>query len=198
MNHLTLINTDGGRDNFKTKDNFKRIYVLKSSNGNVKIGVSADVERRKRYFTSGSGYEIVDYRFTKPCSNAFLIEKSVHKHFEHRRLEGEWFSCGFEEALACVERMFTDFARFEEQEDHTVENLIALTGIDRIDAEPDIGTSISEVSSLIKNVRITMERQDSAPRKIAKQTELLLRHFGIPVIEDFVELAPWEQVELAE
>ena len=51
MNHLTLINTDGGRDNFKTKDNFKRIYVLKSSNGNVKIGVSADVERRKRYFT---------------------------------------------------------------------------------------------------------------------------------------------------
>lgn len=204
MNHLTLINTDGGlyADSgvglCKTKDNFKRIYVLKSSNGNVKIGVSADVEKRKNYFKSVSGYEIVDYRFSKPCSNAFLIEKSVHKHFESCRLEGEWFSCGFEEALAYVECMFADFARFEEQEDHTVENLIALTGIDQIDDESGIETSMGEVSSLIKNVRITMERQDSAPRKIAKQTELLLRHFGIPVIEDFVEPTPWEQMELAE
>lgn len=63
---------------------------------------------------------------------------------------------------------------------------------------PAKSTSAGEVSSLIKNVRITMERQDSAPRKIAKQTELLLRHFVIPVIDDFVETIPWEQVELAE
>ncbi len=63
---------------------------------------------------------------------------------------------------------------------------------------PAKATSAGEVSSLIKNVRITMERQDSTPRKIAKQTELLLRHFGIPVIEDFVEPVPWEQLELAE
>lgn len=63
---------------------------------------------------------------------------------------------------------------------------------------PAKATSAGEVSSLIKNVRITMERQESAPRKIAKQTELLLRHFGIPVIEDFVEPTPWEQLELAE
>ena len=54
------------------------------------------------------------------------------------------------------------------------------------------------VSSLIKNVRIVMERQNSHPRKIAKQTELLLTHFGIPVIEDFVETTPWEQMKLAD
>ncbi len=57
---------------------------------------------------------------------------------------------------------------------------------------PAKSTSAGEVSSLIKNVRIVMERQDSHPRKIAEQTELLLTHFGIPVIEDFVEPAPWE------
>lgn len=62
---------------------------------------------------------------------------------------------------------------------------------------PAKSTSAGEVSSLIKNVRIVMERQESHPRKIAKQTELLLVHFGIPVIEDFVEPAPWEQMELA-
>ena len=63
---------------------------------------------------------------------------------------------------------------------------------------PAKSTSAGEVSSLIKNVRIVMERQNSHPRKVAKQTELLLTHFGIPVIEDFVETSPWEQMELAE
>ncbi len=62
---------------------------------------------------------------------------------------------------------------------------------------PAKSTSAGEVSSLIKNVRIVMERQESHPRKIAKQTELLLTHFGIPVIENFVEPDPWEQMELA-
>lgn len=63
---------------------------------------------------------------------------------------------------------------------------------------PAKSTSAGEVSSLIKNVRIVMERQNSHPRKVAKQTELLLTHFEIPVIEDFVETSPWEQMELAE
>lgn len=63
---------------------------------------------------------------------------------------------------------------------------------------PAKSTSAGEVSSLIKNVRIVMERQNSHPRKVAKQTELLLTHFGIPVIENFVETSPWEQMELAE
>lgn len=62
---------------------------------------------------------------------------------------------------------------------------------------PAKSTSAGEVSSLIKNVRIVMERQESHPRKIAKQTELLLVHFGIPVIEGFVETSPWEQEQLA-
>ena len=61
---------------------------------------------------------------------------------------------------------------------------------------PAKSTSAGEVSSLIKNVRIVMERQESSPRKIAKQTELLLTHFGIPVVEDFVEPAPWEQLAI--
>lgn len=64
---------------------------------------------------------------------------------------------------------------------------------------PPKATSAGEVSSLIKNIRITMERQNSAPRKIARQTELLLRHFGIPVIEGFVETeSAWEQMPIPE
>lgn len=61
---------------------------------------------------------------------------------------------------------------------------------------PTKATSAGEVSSLIKNVRIAMERQSSPAVKIAKQTEILLKHFGIPVIENFVEKNPFEQMSL--
>ncbi len=63
---------------------------------------------------------------------------------------------------------------------------------------PAKATSAGEVSSLIKNVRITMERQNSPSVKIARQTEMLLKHFGIPVIENFVEKNPFEQMSLIE
>lgn len=58
---------------------------------------------------------------------------------------------------------------------------------------PSKATSAGEVASLIKNVRIAMERQNSPLVKVAQQTELLLKHFGIPVINDFVEISKWEQ-----
>lgn len=61
---------------------------------------------------------------------------------------------------------------------------------------PTKATSAGEVATLIKNVRITMERQDSPPIKVAKQTEIILKHFGIPVIEDFVEVNPYEQLSV--
>ena len=73
-----------------------------------------------------------------------------------------------------------------------------LEGQTAIQHYPAKSTSAGEVSSLIKNVRIVMERQNSHPRKVAKQTEILLTHFGIPVIEDFVETTPWEQMKLTE
>ncbi len=58
---------------------------------------------------------------------------------------------------------------------------------------PAKATSAGEVSSLIKNVRIVMERQGSSSERIAQQIELLLCHFGIPVIDSFVKNSPWEQ-----
>lgn len=61
---------------------------------------------------------------------------------------------------------------------------------------PAKATSAGEIASLVKNVRITMERQNSSAVKVAKQTELLLKHFGIPVIADFVESSPYEQMVL--
>ena len=61
---------------------------------------------------------------------------------------------------------------------------------------PPKATSAGEIANLVKNVRITMERQNSPAVKVAKQTELLLKHFGIPVIADFVEIPQFEQMAL--
>ena len=61
---------------------------------------------------------------------------------------------------------------------------------------PAKATSAGQVVSLLKNVRITIEHQNSPAVKAAMQTEMLLKHFGIPVIEDFVESSPFEQLTL--
>lgn len=78
------------------------------------------------------------------------------------------------------------------------ENMKALleTSQTAIQHFPAKATSAGEVASLVKNVRITMERQNSPAIKVAMQTELLLKHFGIPVIADFVENSPYEQMAL--
>ncbi len=72
-----------------------------------------------------------------------------------------------------------------------------LTSAHELQMYPPKATSAGEVSSLIKNIRITMERQNSAPRNIARQTDVTLKHFGIPVIERFVEPESiWEQMTI--
>lgn len=79
---------------------------------------------------------------------------------------------------------------FEQMKNH-LEN--SQTAIQHFPAK---ATSAGEIASLVKNVRITMERQNSPAVKVAKQTELLLKHFGIPVIADFVEIPQFEQMAL--
>lgn len=48
-------------------------------------------------------------------------------------------------------------------------------------------TSAGEVATIMKECRLTMKEQKSPASKIAKQQKLILEHFGIPVIDDFVE-----------
>lgn len=68
----------------------------------------------------------------------------------------------------------------------------------RLESGQASDTPVNGISALIKNVRVVMEKQRSNPRKIAGQTELILRHYGIPVVKDFVEPGSWEQLTLAE
>ena len=68
------------------------IYVIKNPlNETVKIGVANDVEKRIKQLQTGAGIELELIYKSMICSNAFSIEKDVHKHFEEYRTFGEWF-----------------------------------------------------------------------------------------------------------
>lgn len=63
---------------------------------------------------------------------------------------------------------------------------------------PPKSTSVGEVASIIKTLQGVMKHQNSHPVKIAVMAEGICRQFGINIPKDFVEPAPWEQLELAE
>lgn len=178
MNHLTLINTNGGlyADSRDVAEAIERQHkvLLRSIRGYCEILTESKIALSEYFveaeYTDSTGRTLPCYLITrKGCD--MIANKLTGK-------KGVLFTAAY----------VTAFEKMHEQ-------LTAQTAIQHYPAK---STSAGEVSSLIKNVRITMEQQDSTPCKIARQTELLLRHFGIPVIEDFVEPAPWEQVELAE
>lgn len=177
MNHLTLINTNGGlyADSRDVAEAIERQHkeLLRTIRGYCEILTESKIALSEYFveaeYTDSTGRTLPCYLITrKGCD--MIANKLTGK-------KGVLFTAAY----------VTAFEKMHEQ-------LTAQTAIQHYPAK---STSAGEVSSLIKNVRITMERQDSTPRKIAKQTELLLRHFGIPVIEDFVEPAPWVQLELA-
>lgn len=59
-------------------------------------------------------------------------------------------------------------------------------------------TSAGEVASLIKALRSVMKDQKSHPTKIAEMAEGVCHQFGVIIPKNFVELASWEQIQLAE
>ena len=76
------------------QDNRNRqyIYVIKNPlNETVKIGVAQDVEKRIKQLETRAGIQLELIYKSMICSNAFSIERDVHKHFEEYRTFGEWF-----------------------------------------------------------------------------------------------------------
>ena len=57
-------------------------------------------------------------------------------------------------------------------------------------------TSLGEVASVMKECRIVMKAQRTPPYKIAKQQKLIMEHFGIPVIKDFVQEPVFMQITM--
>lgn len=74
-------------------------YVMKNENGLVKIGISHDVEFRKRTLENAGGYFIPTVYKTVSKRKAFDIETMLHEYFSIDRKLGEWFEINYDEAV---------------------------------------------------------------------------------------------------
>lgn len=82
----------------------KYLYVLEFSNGTIKIGITKEKEKRMKAISSASGMDILRSYFTEKICNVQNLETELHKHFKDKRLNGEFFSITFEEAVAEVQK----------------------------------------------------------------------------------------------
>lgn len=78
------------------------VYVVESDAGVVKIGRSAEPERRIRQLATASG-AVLRLRHTTPIrEDASLVEALAHQALTHKRRAGEWFEVTSEEAVAAI------------------------------------------------------------------------------------------------
>lgn len=89
----------------------KSIYVVENERGLVKIGVSQNVDQRLKTLSKQGGFTICHLYATESCSNAFKIENYVHKCLRKYRINGEWFSVSYEEALKVVKKAYVTMAQ---------------------------------------------------------------------------------------
>lgn len=93
---------------------WKSVYVMKESNGLIKIGVSKNVEQRKKTIESTFGISVHNLFSTNPCSNPFEIEAFMHRLFSNERVYGEWFWCDYGHAVSELKKAFDNMAKFDE------------------------------------------------------------------------------------
>ena len=91
---------------------FKCVYVMKSNNGAVKIGVSQDVGQRIKSLET-KDLKIVEHWNTEPCENPFEVERKCHEHFALDALGHEWFSIDYSVAIETVKRIYSEYAKLE-------------------------------------------------------------------------------------
>lgn len=67
------------------------VYLIQSSDGYWKIGRTIDPDDRMRTFNVKLPFG-VEYKHLIPCDDYYAAEKLLHDRYDHRRVNGEWFS----------------------------------------------------------------------------------------------------------
>ena len=84
--------------------NSSYVYIIKNMDtGNIKIGVSNDVQKRLNTFRTGNDCQLELVYKSVICSNSFSIEQSVHEYFKDYRVRGEWFNVDESEVIRFLE-----------------------------------------------------------------------------------------------
>lgn len=97
------------------KMGMKSVYVMKSSDGSVKIGVSKNVEKRKKTLESTFGITMLEMYNTELCSNSYEIESLMHDMFSDFKIHGEWFCVDYRKAVLSLRDLFKKAEILEEE-----------------------------------------------------------------------------------
>jgi Rha family phage regulatory protein len=88
----------------ETESKRQYVYIIgNEDNSYIKIGVSADVEKRLKQLQTGSWTNLFLIYKSMVCSNAFDIEKNIHNKISSEKVRGEWFEIEVSEAIKLIE-----------------------------------------------------------------------------------------------
>ena len=87
------------------------IYVMLSTNGNVKIGKTKNIVQRLISLSGSNGYgEKITTLYCSPATYLYSIEHTCHNHYDFARIPGtEWFDgnkVDFNEVVEYVDGLF--------------------------------------------------------------------------------------------
>ena len=72
------------------------VYLIQSPSGHYKIGRTSDPKDRMKTFNVKLPFE-VEFICVIPSADMYLLEKQLHRQFESKRINGEWFALGSED-----------------------------------------------------------------------------------------------------
>lgn len=84
------------------------VYCLESEDGKIKIGRSSNVFKRINTLKSQNSSKIINIVISEPALNYYEIERSLHKTFKEKRLNGEWFDLKLEDCLEELKKIKTE------------------------------------------------------------------------------------------
>lgn len=91
------------------------IYIIsESTDGPVKIGFSANPDRRLKQLQTGhSGALTVQYKHEVLAENVKALERIIHRTLAHKRSRGEWFTISTEDAILEVKHAVMRYGDIE-------------------------------------------------------------------------------------
>lgn len=106
MSNITSFNFNGADVRQPMHRDIGFVYVVEdAASGRVKIGMSRAPDRRVKAVRSSAGIAGGRNHISVRVKNARAVEAAVHLALSGSRLQGEFFGCGFDEAVSAVQAM---------------------------------------------------------------------------------------------
>lgn len=80
----------------KTSDKYGYVYLIKSPKNYYKIGRTKNPKDRRRTFSVKLPFE-VEFLCLIQTNDMYALERTLHKHFKSKRVNGEWFKLDLED-----------------------------------------------------------------------------------------------------